>query len=311
MAEIFTKDRTNIKRTLKPLNFPKAVVVETTAYCNLDCLMCPQATMKRPRGNMSIELFKKIADEVALQGNKTKLWVAIMGEPLTTGQTILDMIKYAKDIGVRSVNLNTNALLMTPTISRNLIDTGLDYILIGIDANTEATYNKIRRKGSFNLAVTNTLNLLKLKKESNSSKPKVIIQYIVMKENEEEVKDFKKFWLSKGAIVKLRPRLGWGTGVSAENLNLEERERTYPCPWLTRTVSIRWDGNFNQCDGDWAGLYSPGDFNKQSIKEVWEGELANRRDKHWKGDFTHTLCKECKDWQVAKAKFYYPKRLEN
>jgi radical SAM protein with 4Fe4S-binding SPASM domain len=270
--------------------------------------MCPQKAMSRPRGEMSLSVFHKIADEVAKKGKNSKLWVAIMGEPFTTRRQIINMIEYAKDVGVKSVNLNTNGVLMTSTRCREVIESGLDTILIGIDAYTEETYNKIRIGGNFEAVIVNTEMLLKLKTYVGAKKPKVIVQFIVMKENEHEVEAFKKFWLQRGAIVKIRPRLGWGTGVSADNLDLTEAERTYPCPWLTRTVSITWNGKFNQCDGDYDGKYSPGDINKESIEDVWKGEMAKRQAKHWQGDFSADLCSKCKDWQVAKAKFYYPRR---
>jgi len=122
------------------------------------------------------------------------------------------------------------------------------------------------------------------------------------------LKQFKQYWLSKGAIVKLRPKLGWGAKIQANNLNLREEDR-YPCPWLTRTVSIRWDGNFNQCDADWDGKYGPGNIYEQSIKDMWDGELSSRRQKHWNGDYSHELCSKCKDWQVARSRFYYPKEI--
>jgi len=264
--------------------------------------------MKRERGEMSMSIFRKIADEVAHKD--TKMWAAIMGEPLTTGYKIVNMVGYAKDAGVRSVNLNTNGVLLDRDVSYELIMRRLDTILIGIDAATVKTYDKIRVGGDFDRVVKNVKNLLAMKEAFKEDKPKVIVQYIVMEENEQEVEDFKKFWLREGAIVKLRPRLGWGTGVSADNLTLPSEARTYPCPWLTRTVSITWNGKFNQCDGDYEGLYSPGDINRESIAEVWTGEMRKRQEKHWQGDFSHPLCSKCKDWQVAKAKFYYPQRRD-
>jgi len=298
----FGSNRNNIKSTLKHLDFPKAVVVETTAYCNLDCVMCPQSLLTRSKGNMSINTFRRIADETSLHKD-TKLWLAIMGEPLMRGDDLIEFIKYAKGKGVFNVSLNTNATLMTPDMSMKLIESGVDAILIGIDAFTEQTYNLIRRGGNFSSVLGNVLFLLGQKTRSL----KVIVQYIVMEENEKEVKQFKQYWLSKGAIVKIRPKLAWGDRIQANNLNLGEKERTYPCPWLTRTVSIGWDGNFNQCDADWDGKYSPGNIYENSIKEIWDGELSLRRQNHWKGDFGHALCSKCKDWQVARARFYYPR----
>ena len=295
-----------VKKTLQRYPFPVDVIVETIAHCNLRCIMCPQPELKRQRGEMSFEIFKKIADEVAKESPETRMWLALMGEVLLMGDKAIEMIRYAKSVGVGSIHLNTNAEMMDSKIADQLIALGVDEIIVGMDGFTEETYDKIRVGGDFKTTVDNVKYLLNKRNEMGMSKPKVVMQIIVMDENEHEVEEFKSYWLAQGAVVKVRPKLGWGTGVKAENLNLPETERTFPCPWLTRTVSIQWNGKFGQCDADYEGEHSPGDIRTQTIKEVWDGELAIRRERHWSGDFTHELCKECKDWSAGRSQFFYP-----
>jgi radical SAM protein with 4Fe4S-binding SPASM domain len=295
-----------VKSTLVKHAFPVDIVVETISYCNLRCIMCPQPTLKRQRGEMTFDIFKKIADEIAKESPSSRLWLALMGESLMLGDKIVAMIAYAKKQGVQKVILNTNARYLDAQMSDKLISSGLDEIIVGLDAFTSATYDKIRVGGDFQETVKNIEHLLSTKKEKNLSRPSVILQFIVMDENEHEVEQFKHYWLAKGATVKIRPKLGWGTGVEAKNLNLPDSERDFPCPWLNRTVSIHWSGKLAQCDADFEGNYSPGNVTTQSIKEIWEGELAGRRERHWRGDFTHDLCSKCKDWQAGRSEFFYP-----
>lgn len=299
-----------VKKTLQDHLFPIDVVVETIAYCNLKCIMCPQPTLKRQRGEVSFAIFKKIADEIAKESPSTNLWLALMGEALLTGNKLTKIIRYAKQKGIEKVHLNTNARFLNPEMAEGLVASGLDEIIVGMDAFTKETYNRIRVGGDFDETVGNIEHLLKIKKEKGLSKPEVIMQFIVMAENEHEEEQFKKYWLSKGAVVKIRPRLGWGVGVEAKNLNLPDSERNFPCPWLNRTVSIHWSGKLAQCDADFEGIYSPGDIKTQTIKEIWTGELAKRRARHWKGDFSHDLCKNCKDWQAGRSEFYYPENYK-
>ena len=291
-------DRQSIKDGLKIFDFPINVIVETSAYCNLRCPICPNPFMERKKGNMSFDTFRKIANEVA-ERPETTLWLALLGEPLINHSQLIKSIRYAKDKGLKDVRLNTNGLLLNEEISKNLVDAGLDYILISVDAYQQNTYEKIRVGGALWKLEKNILHLLSIKE-----KLKVVTQFIVMDENESELELFKEFWLRSGAIVKVRPKLSWGNTIEAKNLNLTQADRTYPCPWLARTVSIQWTGRFAQCDFDFEGRYSPGDINKQSIKEVWEGEILKRRQKHIAGDFSHPLCKECKDWQVGLAQYF-------
>src|SRR3989338_7530331 len=83
--------------TKDELPFPADVIVEVTSYCNLRCIICPYPTLKRPKGDMSFEVFKKIVDEIAREDPSAGLWVAIMGEPLIRGEGLLQMLSYPKE----------------------------------------------------------------------------------------------------------------------------------------------------------------------------------------------------------------------
>jgi sulfatase maturation enzyme AslB (radical SAM superfamily) len=67
--------------TFERLPFPEDVIVETFAYCNLRCIMCPYPNLQRSKGEMSFDVFKKIVDEMAMENPCGRLWVAILGEP--------------------------------------------------------------------------------------------------------------------------------------------------------------------------------------------------------------------------------------
>jgi len=298
----------DVKNTLTRTTFPVSVIIETIAYCNLSCVMCPQPNLKRERGAMDFKVFSKIIDEIALENPATDVWLALMGEPLIMGDKFIEMVRYAKGRGIKNVHLNTNACLLSNHLASGLIAAGVDEIIVGLDAFTEQTYKRVRVGGDFLQTVANIEFLLDRRQALGSLTPKVILQFIVMEENEHEAEAFQRHWLSKNAIVKIRPKLGWGTGVQADNLNLPDSERTFPCSWLTRTVSIHWTGRFAQCDADFEGGYSPGDIRTQTIKEIWNGELARRRERHWAGDFGHDLCKNCHDWQAGRSAFYYPEQ---
>jgi len=293
--------------TLKRTEFPVDVLVETTAFCNLKCVMCPQKSMKRPRGEMKFEIFRKIVDEIAFENTSTRLWLAIMGEALLLKEKLIEMIRYAKAKGIGRIHLNTNGTLMFPSMTEKLIESGIDEIIVGIDAFSEETYNKIRVGGNFKEVIDNIEFFLKQKKEKRFQKPKLILQFIVMDENEHELEQFKEYWLAKGAIIKVRPKVGWGTAINADNLNLPDTARTFPCPMLIRACAIHWSGEIAHCsDADFEGEYYAGDVRTQTIKEVWNGELARRREKHWAGDFSHDLCRSCRDWQTGRSLFFYP-----
>lgn len=309
---MLSPDLKGVKKTLKEYPFPVDLIIEITRYCNLKCIMCPYPGLKRAQGDMDFNTYKKIIDETAIENPSARIWLAIMGEPLLRSEKVFAFIRYAKESGIREVCLNTNAVLLTKTIAEQLIESGLDKILISIDACSKDIYNKIRIGGNFDLVCKNVKRLLDMKTKHNNTNPEVIVQFIIMDENEHEVETFKSYWLERGAIVKVRPKLGWGNAIKSSILDCaaQETER-FPCAWLTRTVSIHWDGSFSQCDADVEGQYSPGHLNNNTIKQVWEGELANRRTRHWSSDYDFEPCNKCKDWLAGRSYFFYPKKSEN
>ncbi|MBI4647272.1 MAG: radical SAM protein [Bacteroidia bacterium] len=292
--------------SIERYNFPKEVIIETSSFCNLKCIMCPYPMLKRQKGVMDFKIFKKIADEIMTEAPSTNLWAAIMGEPLMKWDSLKVMLNYAKEIGLENINLNTNSTYLTESVTEELLNISVSKLLVSLDSYSKSTYDKIRKGGDFNQVQKNIEYFLKRKEQKGLSNPDVIMQFIIMDYNEHEIEEFKKFWLKKGAIVKVRLKLGWGNYTMAEDLDKAKIKRDFPCPWLLRTISIHWNGKFAQCDADYEGQYFPGDIRTQSIKEVWQGELAKRREKHWNLDFSHVLCRSCMDWSVGRSIFYYP-----
>lgn len=292
----------------KRYNFPMDIIVETCSYCTIKCIYCPQPNLKRPKGVMDFTIFKKIVDEISQESPASRLWIAILGEPLLRGDELVEMLQYAKMQGIENIHVNTNATCLAQDLTHKLLTCGIKEIIFSIDAYAKETYDKIKIGGDFYKTVKNIEYFLSMKKKKGFKNPAVIMQFIVVDENEQEVEAFKKYWLKKGAVVKIRLKLGWGAFTETKDLDLAKIERNFPCPWLVRTLSIHWNGTIAQCDADYEGLYSPGDIKIQTIKEVWDGELAKRRDKNRALDFSHPLCGTCKDWSVGRSQFYYPER---
>ena len=64
-----------IARTLDQFQFPKKITIEVTAECNLECAMCHQSSMRRPKGAMPFDLWRKCADEIAQVSPRDRMLV--------------------------------------------------------------------------------------------------------------------------------------------------------------------------------------------------------------------------------------------
>lgn len=289
-------------------DFPKVVLIDTVSFCNLACSMCVHPEMTREKGVMSWELFTKIIDEVADEDKNVRVWMVFFGEPLILKNrrpSIFDMIRYAKDKGLTDVVTNTNACLMDEDASHKLIEAGLDAIYIGIDAFSSETYSTIRVKGDYNSTVKNIQYLLRLKEELKSKTPDVFVQFVEMDNNAHEKEPFIAFWSEQGAKVKIRPKVSWAGLIDAPNLVLGDDDR-WPCYWAMQTMSITDAGKVVTCAVDLDARFIAGDINNATLKEVWNGTLKELRQLHLEKRFTElpTICKNCKDWQSARADYY-------
>lgn len=304
--EISNSDKAKQFRTADTGNFPKVVLIDTISYCNLKCSMCAHQDMKRKRGRMSMEVYTKIIDEISETDKNVRVWLVFFGEALLLKKTnLFPMIAYAKSKGLTDVVLNSNANLLDKETARNLIESGLDGIYIGIDAFNPDTYAKIRVGGDYHKVVENVTYLLRLKEELGAAKPEVFAQFVTMEENENEVDGFIDFWKSQGAIVKIRPKVSWAGLVDASNLVVAQEER-WPCYWAMQTMSIADDGRVVLCAVDVDARFVAGDMNKETISSVWNGKLKELRNLQKTGQFNSLPfpCNECLDWQSARADYY-------
>ncbi len=283
--------------------FPKVVLLDTTSFCNLKCSMCASKSMTRLRGRMSMELFRKLVDEIADADRTVRLWMVFFGEALILRYRLMWQILYAKRQGLSDIVLNSNGNLLDKEMAVALVESGLDAIYIGIDAFSRETYNILRVGGDYDRVVGNVNTLLDLKQKMGAATPRVFVQFVEMGENQHEVEGFKHYWTGQGAEVKIRPKVTWASAVEPWKVSQEER---HPCYWAMKTLNVCWDGRVVLCSVDYDAQYVAGDVNKTSIRDVWNGPLKEMREAHLSKDYVKLprFCQACTDWQMARAEYY-------
>ncbi len=288
-----------ISGTLKNLQFPTRFAVEVTAECNLKCYMCHHPNMVRPKGKMPFELWKRCADQVVEISPSTQCWFSFCGEPLLEPKLLIKMIKYGKSIGLKSVNINTNGMLLTPDLAVPIIESGVDLIVFGVDGFSAETFEKIRVEAKRDIVYANIENLLQIRKYYGN-KPEIQVQYIEMEENKQEFEEFKNYWLKKGVTIKARRMLSWG-GQFETHLQVPNEERI-PCPWACTMMHVFWDGRVPRCPGDTEGQEGSGNAWEEPLSVLW-GKLSVNRDMHLQHRFDELpeRCHTCTDWMTGSA----------
>jgi len=282
---------------------PTDVLVETTTRCNLDCSMCPHGGLEREQGSMSRETWTHVVTQIAREWPKTRVWPAIMGEPLLRGRELFEMIDEAKTVGVASVCLNTNLLGLATDRMDDLLACGVDRIFVGVDAASAQTYERIRRGGDF-AQLQERLRLLLDARQRRRRGPRIALQFVVQEENEHEEAAFVESWKSAGYDVelKIRPRVGWSYGVesAAEVRRTASVADRIPCLWLLRQMAVFWNGDVPRCDADYEGNEIFGNVRETSLTEIWR-KLGVLRRRHLGGDFSMSPCAGCDDWAAGRS----------
>lgn len=163
----------------------KLLHMEPSSLCNLECVMCPTSSYESEKGNMSIHTFGNI---IPYLNNVEVVDLTGWGEPLTNPD-IFVMIEGSKKKG-RAVSITTNGTLLDEGKGKKILDSGLDNLYVSADGASSLIYNSIRKGAILDKTLTNLRNLLELKAKSNSDKPYIAVNYIMMKRNIHEIPNF-------------------------------------------------------------------------------------------------------------------------
>lgn len=277
-------------------DYPLNIGIEVTNYCNLNCIMCNNDKIKRPRGIMSAELYKKIIDETAKENPHTRIWLDFYGEALIAGWKVYWMINYAKKRGLTNVCINTNGTLMNKEYADMLLDAGADFISLDCDGFSKEVYEAIRINGKRDVFYKNVEYLLA---EARRRKSKTIIdvKVIEMEANRHEIKAIVDYWQKRGAWVAVRRCSEWVLNEQdTEKIVSDER---IACGHGVGTAVISWDGIVGGCAFDCDCNMSVGDINKESLKTVWMRRNENFLRLHFehRWDELPEICRTCNNWK--------------
>jgi MoaA/NifB/PqqE/SkfB family radical SAM enzyme len=153
--------------------------------CNQKCIMCvPDGN--HPRDLLSYEGFLRFFEQIKPYAQQLTL---IGGEPLMYPwiREVLDVLAEHEI----AVTINTNATLLNERITPRLLSLHELYLRCSIDASTAATYLKIRGTDVFEKVTSQMKRFADLSRDMPHIK--MIIEYVVMKENLHEVVPFVDF----------------------------------------------------------------------------------------------------------------------
>lgn len=131
---------------------PFVVIWETTQACDLACRHCrASARRKRDPLELSTDEAKRLIDEIRSMGNP--LFILTGGDALKRPD-ILELVAYAREVGLRVALTPSGTPLMTEEILVALRDAGLARLAVSLDGASASVHDGFRRvAGSFDWSV--------------------------------------------------------------------------------------------------------------------------------------------------------------
>lgn len=283
-----------LTKNTKPDSYPSILMVEPTNLCNLNCPLCPTGnrSLKRERGFMPLDGFKKIMDELGDYLLNLTLWN--YGEPMLH-KDIYEMIEYAKTKKI-FIRLSTNGHFFDNKDNvKRLVLSGLDDLIIALDGASQETLSKYRIGANFEKIINGIRGVIEEKKKLGTRLPFIEIQFVIMKHNEHEVEKMKKIAQEIGAdkltlktvtlemetekskeeLAKMKQFLPEEEKYSRYAKNENELKRKKPvknqCIRLWLSSVINWNGDVVPCCYDADGIFTFGNAFGKSFKEIWTG----------------------------------------
>lgn len=282
------------------LEFPRYLEIETVNSCNARCPMCTISDWERKSSPITDQLFNKLACEVVKYADKLKRVTLYRdGEPLIDNK-LPERISFFKERGIKSTSISTNVSLLTEEKAEDLLNAGLDIIIISIDSLKKDVYEKIRRGLNFEEVMVNALRFVELR---NKIRPqtKIWMRMIRQKSNQDDWPDYYKYWsgiLSENDRIYYHNIFNWGGQLNNFEPITQSYEPNLPCVSLWSLMVIFCNGDVPLCNSDYNNKFPLGSVVLNSIQELWQSKtMQQRRQMHLDGMKSNfSICKNCNVW---------------
>jgi radical SAM protein with 4Fe4S-binding SPASM domain len=264
-------------------------------------------SLTRPKGSMDIEVFIRILDR--LSPELLYLTLYFQGEPMLNPH-FAEMVRIAHNRNI-FVSTSTNGHFLDEKNVEQLINSGLNLLIISLDGIDQETYEKYRVNGNLKTVTEGIQRLVTARRKRKSNSPFIELQFLVMRHNEHQMKQMKAYAKQAGVdkltfktvqvynfdsdtsiipTVKGKSRyrqLPDGSWVIANKI------RNY-CHRIWSSIVITWDGKVVPCCYDKNADHQTGDLLEESLRSIWKNQAYTSFRKTVISDRTdNDICRNC------------------
>lgn len=271
---------------------PKYLDIETNTDCNLKCKKCFQSFNTPERERIPFSMIRKLLREYSEKGGQSVKFT-FRGEPLLYPR-IYDAVKLAKKLGIPHVIFNTNTVLLTPEMTKKLIEVGLDEIICSVDSCNKETYKQLQGNG-FKEVVHNIMVLGILRHCYGI--PKVRIQACRNSINNDEIGSgkYKQFWNDYADEIVITKELDLADQV--EDFTVL---KDFCCEDIFERLVVLVNGDVLPCCAAYDYVndiaYSVGNIHKKTLEKIYNSKKLNSLRKLHNEGKSHEIemCRKCR-----------------
>jgi len=259
---------------------PTTLNVEVTNICNLDCVMCPASSVKRPRGMMDLELYKDVLAEAVEMGVR-QIGLHTVGESILHPR-IAEFVAVSKATGLYTY-MDANGNRVRNGLARDIVAAGLDSLKFSMDAHEPELYARIRRGGDLDTVLANLRAFDEARKQLNPAM-RLYALFIINSLNQSYVNDFIRLvrpWVDEVEISLVLNQgeqfEGYEGLVSPDLRDLMARHRKPgPCPNPFKRITVSWDGWLTACCIDFELQMAYAKYEKGTLRQAWTSQALER-----------------------------------
>jgi radical SAM protein with 4Fe4S-binding SPASM domain len=286
--------------------FPRALRIEPASQCNLACSHCPTGNVDMDRGIMGESLFEKVLSELLV--NKDYIKVIVLyhgGEPLLNSN-FYRMVARIKEINNRIIiKTVSNGMALTQKHSEDLLSSGIDSIEFSLDGVSPEESQYVRVNSNTHRIIQNIKRLLELKKSRNAAKPEIYIAttQFLRDKNSTDLPGVPETpaWLEHlfgGEVSGYNTTyaLRWphmGNSGKFDFFKPSSSADCDVCDHVNNTLTIRSDGAVVPCCYDLTSQLVMGNILKESLTDIWNGQMYSLLRESIKSKNYISICKTC------------------
>lgn len=277
------------------------VRIETSTSCNAGCVFCPHPTedFTRKREVMSLDTYKFYLDKILneLGSQITETTFSGFGE-IFIDRGIVDKIAYAGTKNI-DIHLLTNGSMLTPERIDKIYEIGVKDIRVSLHTTNPDSYGRVMNYKSSKFDFETVMNNVNYAIENKPKETQFIITADIVKENKNDIEQMVLDFEDRCTLEVWYPH-NWVYGKEYRDKSEPNTLKTCGRPF-NGPIQIQIDGDIIMCCFDFNNELVLGNFKRQTLKEIFDGEIFQQLVKHHtdgtclESDFICNGCDQLKD----------------